>query len=243
MKVIVIRKTYIFVLILGIVIGFILKNLLISNNEVLPVTYLPISNRIIAIDPGHGGVDPGAVSKSGAKEDEINLEIALKLKRLIEQSGGIVIMTREKDVGLYSDSAKTLRQMKTEDLHKRKEIIDSSESEIFISIHLNSFIRSEYYGAQTFYKEGYEEGEKLASIIQKELRNILDKENTREPQKRNDVFILNEVSVPSVLVECGFLSNKKEEQLLKDEIYQEKIAWSIYIGIMNYFSEKEEYTF
>lgn len=236
MKVIIIKKEYIFILLIGILLGFLLKNLFLRDNQVLPVSYLPISNKIIAIDPGHGGIDPGAVGISGTKEDEINLKIALKLKRLIEQSGGIVVMTREKDIGLYSDKAKTLREMKTEDLHKRKEIIEMSESELFISIHLNSFIRSEYYGAQTFYKEGSEEGERLALIIQKELRNILDKDNTREPQKRNDVFVLNEINVPSVLVECGFLSNKREEELLKDEIYQEKIAWSIYIGIMNYFS-------
>lgn len=239
MKLIVIRKKYlkrIFIFILGIIILFYSLNIKLKS---IPVTYLPISNKVIVIDPGHGGVDPGAVSKNGVKEDEINLKIALNLKRLIEQSGGIVIMTREKDEGLYSDGAKTLREMKTEDLKKRKEIVDNSDADLFISIHLNSFIRPSYSGAQTFYQKGSVEGEKLALTIQKELKNILNKENRREPQQRQDVYLLKETKIPSVLVECGFLSNATEEQLLKDLMYQEKIAWAIYIGVMNYFSELE----
>lgn len=239
MKLIIIRRKHIRIGIIVLIAALIIGYILLNKNKAMPVTYLPISNKIIAIDPGHGGVDPGAVSKNGYKEDEINLKIALKLKRLIEQSGGIVFMTRYEDKGLYSAEAETLRQMKREDLQKRKEIIEGSESQILISIHLNSFIRPKYYGAQTFYKEGFVEGERLALIIQEELRNILDKENKRQPQKTNDVYLLNEVSMPAVLVECGFLSNSMEEQLLIDEAYQEKIAWSIYVGIMNYFNELE----
>ncbi|WP_313756252.1 N-acetylmuramoyl-L-alanine amidase CwlD [Tissierella sp.] len=236
MKLLIIKKRYIRILILVLFITLILIYSLLKQFRTMPVSYLPISNKIIAIDPGHGGVDPGAVSKNGIKEDEINLAISLKLKRLIEQSGGIVFMTRTTDKALYTSESKTLRQMKTEDLKKRKEIIENSGSEILISIHLNSFTRSSYYGAQTFYKNGSLEGEKLASIIQEELRNVLDKNNKRQPQKRDDVYILNEVSIPTALVECGFLSNTIEEKLLVDESYQEKIAWSIYVGVMNYFN-------
>ena len=191
------------------------------------VFYLPITNKVIAIDPGHGGPDPGKVSKGGTKEDELNLKIALNIKRLIEQSGGIVIMTRENEEGLHSDSAKTLREMKTEDLHRRKEIVDENDSQIFISIHLNSFTQPNYHGAQAFYKKDSKEGEKLALIIQEQLKNILDPNNHREPQDRHDIYLLNEIEVPSVLIECGFLSNEMEERLLVDELYQEKIAWSI----------------
>ena len=237
MKLIIIRKKHIRIAYILLIAMLFLGYSLIKKFKAMPVTYLPISNKIIAIDPGHGGVDPGAVSKNGVKEDEINLKIALKLKRLIEQSGGIVFMTRTTDMGLYTSESKTLRQMKTEDLRKRKELIENSKSEILISIHLNSFIRPSYYGAQTFYKKESEEGEKLALMMQEELRNILDKDNKRQPQKRDDVYILKEVSMPAVLVECGFLSNSKEEQLLVDETYQEKIAWAIYVGIMNYFNE------
>lgn len=237
MKLIIIKKKYLLISAIFLIVILTLGLFIFKKSKIMPVTYLPIANKVIAIDAGHGGVDPGAVSKRGIKEDEINLEIALKLKRLIEQSGGIVVMTRFEDEGLYTSEAKTLRQMKREDLSKRKEIVNESNSEIFISIHLNSFIRSTYYGAQTFYKKDSEEGEKLAIIIQNELRNILDKDNNRQPQDRDDIYILNEVNIPSVLVECGFLSNANEEQLLTNESYQEKIAWSIYVGIMNYFNE------
>jgi N-acetylmuramoyl-L-alanine amidase len=237
MKLIIIKKKYLLISAIFLIIILTLGLFIFKKSKIMPVTYLPIANKVIAIDAGHGGVDPGAVSKRGIKEDEINLEIALKLKRLIEQSGGIVVMTRSEDEGLYTSDAKTLRQMKREDLSKRKEIVNESNSEVFISIHLNSFIRSTYYGAQTFYKKDSEEGERLAIIIQNELRNILDKDNNRQPQDRDDIYILNEVNIPSVLVECGFLSNVNEEQLLTNESYQEKIAWSIYVGIMNYFNE------
>lgn len=199
--------------------------------------YLPITNRIIGIDPGHGGVDPGAVSKNGVKEDDINLMIALKLKRFIEHSGGIAVLTRESDVGLYTEKSKTLKQMKTEDLINRKDLIENAECEIFITIHLNSYIKSRYSGAQTFYSENIPDSQRLAYIIQDELKNVLDKKNHRHPSIIEDVYLIKELPIPSVLVEAGFLSNEEEEKRLKTSEYQEKIAWSIYVGIMKYFNE------
>ena len=207
-------------------------------NKVEPI-YLPITNKIIGIDPGHGGVDPGAVSKNGIKEDEINLKIALKLKRFIEHSGGIAILTRDSDKGLYTEESRTLKQMKSEDLKKRKKLINESDCQVFLTIHLNSFTKSKYYGAQTFYNSDLEESKKLAYIIQEELKYVLDKENNRIPFHRDDVFLLQDMKIPSVLIEAGFLSNPDEEKLLTKSEYQEKIAWSIYVGIMKYFSETE----
>ncbi len=232
------NKRFAMFLIVFVVISFFISSMYFQNKKTIS-TFLPITNKVITIDPGHGGVDPGAVSARGTKEDEINLEIALKLKRLIEQSGGIVIMTREEDVGLHSDEAESLGQMKREDLKRRKEIVDNSGSEIFISIHLNSFINTRYHGAQTFYREGSKEGQDLALIIQEQLKNILDKENKRAPQKRDNIYLLNEIDIPAVLVECGFLSNPQEDKILRDENYQEKIAWAIYIGVMNYLNEED----
>lgn len=239
MNIVYIKKRYLIIIV--IVTLLILLTLIIKTRkpETKQVFYLPITNKIIAIDPGHGGPDPGKVSRNGTKEDELNLKIALNIKRLIEQSGGIVIMTRENEEGLHSHSAKTLREMKREDLHRRKEIVDENDSQIFVSIHLNSFTQPNYHGAQAFYKKDSPESEKLALIIQDGLKNILDTNNHRQPQDRDDIFLLNEIEIPSVLIECGFLSNEREEQLLIDELYQEKIAWSIYIGIMNYFNQLE----
>lgn len=221
--------------------AFLLICIIIFNREYYKVEeiYLPITNKIIGIDPGHGGVDPGAVSKSGLKEDDINLKIALKLKRFIEQSGGIAVLTRDLDKGLYTEKSSTLRQMKTEDLRNRKALIESADCEVFITIHLNSFTKSKYYGAQTFYSENNIESQRLAYLIQDELKNVLDKENKRVPSKRDDVFLISEMKIPSVLVEAGFLSNDEEAHLLNTSEYQEKIAWSIYVGIMKYFSEQE----
>lgn len=237
MNIIFISKRFLYLIIL--IIGIIIVSCIFfcGRYKVKEVSYLPIANRIIGIDPGHGGIDPGAVSKNGIKEEDINLMIALKLKRFIEQSGGIVIMTRETDRGLYTDKSTTLREKKVEDLRNRKELIKESECEVFVSIHLNSFTQSKYYGAQTFHLLGDEESEKLAIIIQEELKSILDKDNNRQPVATEDIYLLNEVKVPSVLVECGFLSNSVEEKLLTTDEYQEEIAWSIYAGIMKYLSE------
>lgn len=236
MKVIYISKKdfYIVIIIMILLIAF--GFFLFREYKAEEVSYLPISNRIIGIDPGHGGVDPGAVSKTGVKEDDINLKIALKLKRFIEQSGGIAIMTREEDVGLYTNKSKTLRQMKTEDLINRKKLILDSDCEVFVSIHLNSFTKARYYGAQTFYMKDHQISLDMANIIQGELRNVLDEKNNRQPEAREDVYLLKDMNIPTVLVEGGFLSNPLEEKLLITEEYQEKIAWTIYVGIMKYFS-------
>ncbi|QIB27109.1 N-acetylmuramoyl-L-alanine amidase CwlD [Caloranaerobacter azorensis] len=234
MKVIIIKKEWIIVSFLILISLIYYLN---TNNFVTTSLYLPINNKVIIIDPGHGGIDPGAVGKLGKKEDDINLEIALKLRRLIEQTGGIAILTREEDKGLYTEKSKTYRQKKNEDLRNRKIFVNESEGDIFISIHLNSFPQSKYYGAQTFYKKGCEDSKKLAEILQEELRNVLDKNNKRVPQDRNNIYLIREVNIPSVLIECGFISNPNEERLLSDSKYQEKIAWAIYIGIMRYFKE------
>lgn len=237
MKVYFIRKKYLYISMLVII--FLIATLIAIYHRIKTkeVFYLPITNRIIGIDPGHGGVDPGAVSKNGVLEDNINLAIGLKLKRLIEQSGGIAIMTREEDVGLYTEKSKSLREKKTEDLLNRKKLIEEAGCEVFVSIHMNSFTNSKYSGAQTFYYDGNPENERLATIIQDELRAVLDKDNRRVAAKRDDVYLIKELEIPSVLVEAGFLSNPEEERLLQTEEYQEKIAWAIYVGIMKYLND------
>lgn len=200
-------------------------------------TLMPSLTKVIVLDPGHGGVDPGAVSKNGVKEKDINLEIAGYLREYLEQSGAVVIMTRTKDIGLYS-SGGSLRQKKNEDLRRRKEIVQKSGGDIFITIHLNSFQQTQYYGAQTFYPKDNSIGKPLAESIQVELVNTLDKNNKRVALAKEDVYVIKGLDIPTVLVECGFLSNPNEEKLLKTSNYQKKIAWAIYVGIQKYFSEK-----
>ncbi|MBS4537316.1 N-acetylmuramoyl-L-alanine amidase CwlD [Clostridium sp. D2Q-11] len=208
-----------------------------QEEETLETFSNPIMNKIVILDAGHGGFDPGAIGSQENKEDDINLEITLKLRRLIEQGGGIVVLTREIDEGLDSEESKTYRQRKNEDLRNRRILINGSEPDVLISIHLNSFPQSQYYGAQTFYKKGSEESKMIAKSIQEELRRVLDKNNDRQPQSRDSIYLIREAQCPSVLVECGFLSNNREEQLLNDPEYQQKIAWSIYIGLIKSFEK------
>lgn len=220
---------------------FFLVSLLVFfyREKTSPALSLPVTNKIIVIDPGHGGVDPGTVSKNDVYESKINLELSLKLKALLEQSGAVVIMTRTDDSGLYTSESKTLREKKREDLKNRRKMIVDSQAEIFISIHMNSFTNSKYYGAQTFFGKNSVEGEKLADSIQNEFRERLDKDNLRTPTARDNIYVLNEIEIPAVLVEAGFLSNPLEEKLLQKENHQEKIAWAIFSGLLSYIEEEE----
>ena len=197
----------------------------------------PLRNRIIVIDAGHGGIDPGAVSKDGTREDKINLKIAYKVKEHLEREGAKVIMTRTSDDGLYDIGVgKGARKMKEQDMQRRIDTIKNSNPHIVVSIHLNHFSQSKYYGAQTFYMTGSKEGERLAQCIQAKLISILDRGNTRKIKEVDNIRILKVGNAPCVLVECGFLSNPEEESLLKTDAYQNDIAYSIYCGIVDYFT-------
>jgi N-acetylmuramoyl-L-alanine amidase len=211
----------------------------VGSKETISVFSLPIKNTVIIIDPGHGGIDPGALGQNDTVEDEINLAIALKLRRLIEQAGGLALMIREDDTGLYTEGKSRIRSKKNEDLKNRHELINESEADILISVHLNSFPQSQYYGAQTFYQIGDKKGKRLAEIIQNEFIAIIDKGNNRVSKGTDSVYILRDNKIPGALVECGFLSNYEEEQLLKDDHYQEKVAWCIFTGIVKYFAQEK----
>lgn len=220
-------------LIMGLILLFF--SAILMYTDAMNISRFPMKNKVIIIDPGHGGIDPGAIGRTGVLEDEINLQIALKLRKLIEQSGGVALMIREDDSGLYSEGSSRIRDKKNEDLRERHKMINESNAHIFISIHLNFFPQSQYYGAQCFYNKGDEEGRKLAELIQAELIDVIRNNNTRKAKSIDTVYILKNNKMPSALVECGFLSNYEEESLLKDENYQEKLAWAIFMGIMRYF--------
>jgi len=195
-------------------------------------TTLPIMNKVIVIDAGHGGYDPGKPGKHGKDEDELNLEIAQKLKELIEHTGGIAVMIREDDS--LSDSSLS------KDLKNRVLKANQVEGDVLISIHQNSFSQSKYKGAQVFYQQNSEKGKLLAELIQEELRKTLDPNNDRMAKSSNSYYILRNAKMPAVIVECGFMSNPEEERLLNDPNYQYKIAWAIYKGIIAYFQKTSE---
>jgi len=192
-------------------------------------------NKRILIDAGHGGMDGGTSSKNGTVEKNINLSIVKKLKERLEKSGYEVIMTRDEDVGLYSKSG-TIRQRYIEDLKNRCDLKKTSNCEMLISIHLNYFPESKYYGAQVWYSS-YKDSASLATLIQNNFRNDLDTTNKRvqKPAKTAYRLLRENDNMPSVIVECGFLSNAEEEQKLKSDEYQEKIAGSITKSVGEYF--------
>lgn len=191
----------------------------------------------ILIDPGHGGVDQGASGDLGIGEAPINLKISEKLMMFLEGSGFDVEMTRYEDEGLYSLKAKTIRAKKNEDLANRVKMINESDADMVISIHLNSFPQEQYYGAHVFYQNNNMTGKIAAEMLQDSLKSILDNENKRVPQVKKGIKIMDDTTLPVLLIECGFLSNPAEEKRLVSEEYQEKTAWAIYTGLIKYFNE------
>ena len=191
-------------------------------------------SKTIVIDAGHGGPDPGKVSESGTLEKDINLKIALYLKEILESQNINVIMTRTEDKDLATETNKR----KLSDIKERVKLMENSNADMVISIHQNSYPDAEVYGAQCFYPTESEEGKKLASIIQNQIITSTNQTKIREIKDNNDYYLLKHSSTPIVIVECGFLSNPAEEQLLLTDEYQRKMAWSIYLGTLQYLETK-----
>lgn len=197
---------------------------------------LPLSGKIIILDPGHGGVDGGANS-GDILEKDIALEISLKLRDYLQEQGALVQMTRTSDIDLAAEDTSGYSRRKSEDLRNRVEMINSSDSELFLSIHLNAIPSPKWNGAQTFYYGSYSENERAAKFIQDELR--INLANTdRKAKKIKGVYLLKNVKKPGALVEVGFLSNPEERKKLTQDEYQAKIAESMYLGILRYFSNE-----
>lgn len=191
----------------------------------------------ILIDPGHGGVDQGASGDMKVAEAPINLAISKKLMSFLEGTGFEVEMTRYDDEGLYTNLSGTIRDKKNEDLKNRVELINQSGADLVISVHLNSFPQKQYYGAHVFYQKNNEPITKpAAETIQESMKNILDKSDSRVPQVKKGIKIMDDTKVPVILIECGFLSNNDEERKLISADYQEKTAWAIFTGLLMYFN-------
>lgn len=209
------------------------------NKKSIETVSTPVTNKVIIVDAGHGTPDEGAESLNGITEAEINLKIALKLQNLLEQSGCTVILTRSDENEIYDVGSDSIREKKISDAKNRVKIGNESSADIFVSIHLNKIPEQQYYGWQTFYKNGSEESKVLATEIQKNLNDAIQKENKRIPAMLNSVYIMKNVEIPITIVECGFLSNPEEEELLQTDEYQNKLAWGIYNGINDYFYNKQ----
>ena len=190
-------------------------------------------NRLILIDAGHGGNDPGKVGVDGTLEKDLNLELAKKLKTLLEQQDMEVMLIREEDRGLYDEDGSN---KKVQDMKRRCALINEEQPACVISIHQNSYHEESIHGAQVFYYSTSKESERLANTLQSELVRVAEPENTR-PAKANDTYyLLKKTNVPVVIVECGFLSNWEDCAKLQDEDYQDKLVWAIHMGVLKYMN-------
>lgn len=220
---------------------FILSTIILSiilhssphNNISIETVSTPISNHTIILDAGHGLPDAGASSNDGTNEENINLNITLKLQKLLEASGSNVILTRSDENGIYDINSKN---KKSSDLKNRVNLANTSNAEIFVSIHLNKIDITSCYGWQSFYQKNNENSKILANCIQKNLNYSIQKNNRRDILPLSGKYIIDNIKIPTVIVECGFLSNPAELNNLKTDAYQENLAWGIYTGIIDYFS-------
>ena len=234
---VVLNKKRIFISLLTVLISafaFQMSNVNRTLNS-LETVALPVSDKVIVIDAGHGIPDEGAQSSNGTTEAQINLKIALKLQFLLEQAGSTVILTRSDENAIYDLDSKTLRQKKVSDIHNRVKIGNESSADLFVSIHLNKVPQEQYWGWQCFYKDGDENSKKLAKLLQENLNEAIQKENKRVEMRLDNVYIIKHVEIPISIVECGFLSNEEEEKQLLNDEYQNRLAWGIYNGIIDYF--------
>lgn len=191
---------------------------------------------VVVVDAGHGGRDPGKVGVGGIQEKDLNLEIAQKVQKELEEAGCTVVMTREKDSGLYSEDA---QNKQVEDLQKRCDLIHETKPACVVSIHQNSYPEESVCGAQTFYYEHSAEGKALAEAIQASLIENADPENRRQAKSNTTYYLLKKTDAPLTIVECGFLSNPDEAQLLGQEEYQQKIAHAVAEGVKTYLDNRK----
>ena len=189
--------------------------------------------RCVVIDAGHGGIDPGKIGINDMAEKDINLSIALKVKKLREFNDVKVFMTGETEKGLNDPDTSN---KKVQDMKRRLALIEETVPALAVSIHQNSYPEEYVHGAQIFYYAGSQEGKVLAELLQAQFLDKVDPDNNRQIKPNDSYYLLKKTSVPIVIAECGFLSNWAEAEKLCSEDYQEKIAWAICVGILQYLN-------
>lgn len=190
---------------------------------------------VVVIDSGHGGWDPGKIGIDNSLEKDLNLAVARKLKAYLEAADVTVVMTRDGDAGLYSENASN---KKADDMKKRCALINEAAPALTVSIHQNSYHEESVSGGQVFYYKKSEEGKRLAEILQSRFDFVLGDENRRSAKANDNYYLLLHVRSPIVIVECGFLSNTREAALLNSSDYQDRLAWTIHMGILEYLNTR-----
>lgn len=220
-------KLFLFVFTLILIFNFFIRANHILTSSATSSSSVPC----IVIDAGHGANDPGKIGVNGALEKDINLSIAKKLKIVLENRGFKVVLTRDSDKILANPSSSNTKR---EDMKNRVALIEKSNPLFTISIHQNSFSNASVCGPQSFYYSESTEGKNIASFLQQSLNETLSPAAPREIKANSDYYLLKKTPTPTVIVECGFLSNDMEASLLISECYQDKVIRAIYLGICSY---------
>lgn len=195
---------------------------------------ITVKENVVVIDAGHGGADPGKVGIGDILEKDINLQIAKKVKKLLEKKNIQVIMTREDDTMFTGEDG---TGTKASDMKARVSLINETAPELAVSIHQNSYGDPKVWGAQVFYYENSTEGEKAAQIMQNALLSC-DKDNKRQAKANDTYYLLKRTEIPTIIVECGFLTNPQESEKLCDETYQQTLAEAVCKGILDYLGKQ-----
>lgn len=229
------RLIIIFSILFLIILSAMLYFTFMANSSADGVMTKPVLKQTVIIDAGHGGDDGGAIGIDGTVEKDINLDIALKLEKLLKFYGFDVIMTRTEDIMTCDDGLDSLRKRKVSDIHNRFDVLEKNPDAVFISIHQNKFEDNSQHGTQVFYSGNNDESKLLAESIQNSIVSVLQPDNSRVVKKSGSgIYLLYHAKLPAVLVECGFISNPAEVKKLNDEKYRMKIAILIADGLTKY---------
>lgn len=208
----------------------------LTEQQAIEVMSPALASRVIVVDPGHGGDDPGVVGRSGALEKDITLEVGRRLAASLGQAGAMALMTRDTDTDLSDPGTIGASAQKREDLNRRVALANEHEADLYVGIQVNSSSDPSRRGAQTFVQPDSAESKKAALHIQSALAGLL-KDTDRQPLEV-DFYMTRNTAMPAVVVEIGFITNEAEEKLLADPVYQGKVAWAIYAGVVKYFAQE-----
>lgn len=225
---------FLLLILLGITTALTAAGFFYSRNGGSVPSFAPGAARLcVVLDAGHGSPDGGAVGSGGTQEKDVNLAIVMKLREVFEGRGAKVILTREGDSSIYDADAETIREKKVSDMHNRLSIINGSGADLFISIHMNAFSDSSQSGLHVFYSGNHPEAEAVAEAIQTRISEITGAKTHAVKAASETLFLMKDPVPPSVLVECGFISNPEEERLLNDDEYRSKIAYAIADAVLD----------
>jgi len=236
------RKRIVFlVLFLAVFFVFVLFIANRNNDKSLMTLTSPIKNSTVIIDPGHGGPDGGAVGIDGTIEKDINLSIALKLRDVLDLCGINTLMTRETDVSIHDSGIEGIRRQKISDIKNRFNLIEGTENAVYVSIHQNHFSSQKYKGTQVFYSPNNPESKRFAQVLQEDFISFIQPQNIRQCKKSGtEIYLLYHARCPAVMIECGFLSNPEETQMLKSDEYQNKLSIVAADGIVKFLTLSAE---